>query len=46
MVKVFMLFLTWLPLPLQALAFGVFTIFFLVVALRVVSLILDVIPFL
>lgn len=45
MVQFFMLFLTWLPLPLQVIAHGVFFIFFLVVALRVIALILDVIPF-
>lgn len=46
MVDFFMLFLTWLPLPLQLLARGVFAIFFVLVILRIIALIWDVIPLL
>lgn len=38
--------LGWLPLPLQALAAGVIVIFTLVTLLRIVSLVLDALPFL
>lgn len=41
-----MLFLTWLPLPLQVLARGVFILFFIIVLLRIIALILDAIPLL
>lgn len=46
MVNVFMLFLTWLPLPLQVLARGVFMLFFILVVLRLIALILDAVPLL
>lgn len=38
--------LGWLPVSLQLLAAGVIAIFSIVVLLRIVSMVLDVIPFL
>lgn len=38
--------LGWLPLPLYLLAGGVVSIFVVVVLLRIISLILDALPFL
>lgn len=44
MAKFFMLFLTWMPIPLQLVAYGVFAIFFVHVVLRILALIWDALP--
>jgi len=44
--SLFSLLIVWLPAPLLPIAWGVITIFGIMVVLRIVALILDVIPFL
>ena len=46
MLEVLWLMFSWLPVPLNVMAFGLFCLLILVACIKLVAIILDMIPFL